>query len=72
MDTDIGVAICRLDYKTAVELANTPLDIVEENVYASRNRGLLKLGVKDLKALKEFIAVERLSQAGIHFDKLVG
>lgn len=72
MDTDIGMVICRLNYQSAIELCNTPADMVEESVYASRNSGLLKLMVKDITGLYEFINTKRLSHAGLRYDRLVG
>ena len=71
MDTDVAVAVSGIDYESAATLADTPADIVEEIVYANRLSGLLKLAIKDINGLQDFLKATRLSQAGIQFDRLI-
>lgn len=71
-ETAVGMISCNIDYNDAITLGNTPLDVVEDCVYANRNCGLLKLAIDDMKGLKEFMKVRRLSFAGIQFDRLLG
>lgn len=70
-DIDVAVAICKLTYEDAAELVETPADVVEECVYANHREGLLKLVIRDMRSLKKFMNVSRLSYAGIQFDRLV-